>query len=350
MVFGDKSMHFPGQSVPSTINLDAFLSQLKKTFLKYSDALVSLTEKIPHWAVNCAHLLYSDKSIPPALDTLEPGKLYLSYKIDDPSAVTLIGKLNDKKPIQRKLKINTKPASSYITLTSEHLNFATGRSFTCTGSGQSFKSALDHYFLTSLSAKNSYQYNTDGNVNQDGDAFLLAKVISTKGDEKWINEIINSLRKLFAVVSPEQHPAMVTAIEKNLQDFSQFIKTEKNKKMLLHYDPRLWIVIMAICQHFDPLIGQDKTPRQRLRDYIVADSCRKLMKEEDIIPGLASYFQALQMHLEITRHEERNTTETHLKTLRNEYQKNGYCPEITEHREKIKEYHARCTTGPKKKE
>ncbi len=323
-------MYFSTRSMPGVFNLKKFLSKLKKTLLQCSDFINTVSENIPHWASSCAHFLYVEKGVPPHSDVHEPGKLYLSYKTDEPGAVTLVGATKDKRQIKRKLEVKTKGTSNLVTLTSKHVDFVTGRCFTCTGVGQSFQSALDHYFSTSLSGKDGYPYNTTENVHQEGDAFLLSKVLRTKGNESWINDIVNTIKKLFEIISPERHKDLALGIENSIRNVEQVINAQESQ----NYDPRLWLIMMCICQHFDPITGEDQGPRQRLREYIIAESCRKLMKEEDIIPGLAEYFEALQMHCEIIAAGNVQ-----------EYEKKCLYPEIPGHREQIKAYHEQCSAS-----
>lgn len=331
----------------AAVDLDDFLSHLRKTLLECAELILPTSNDVPPWASTCAQLLYSHKSIPPEQGFEEPGKLYISY-LDDPSAVMLVGKSKDEKPIKRKLKIHSKRASSLITITSEHVDFATGKPFTCTGVGHNFKSALDHYFSSCRLDKQCI-YKTDHNVQQEGDAFLLPKVINTKGNESWVEEIVNAVRKLFQLLPPEKHPPVIALIEEGIKRLDQFIRENGNKQIANVYDARLWLIVEAICKHFDPLTGENAHERKELRDYVIANSCRKLMQEKDITPELDSYFQALNMHQEIMETNKAGNLSEVLKVLLEAYQKDNLYPEVLGHREKIKEYYDRCKKHKNKK-
>ncbi|HSW71482.1 MAG TPA: hypothetical protein VLH77_05835 [Gammaproteobacteria bacterium] len=283
-------------------------------------------------------MLYSHKSVPP--EPNEPGKLYISY-LDDPSAVMLLGKSKDHKPIKRKLNIHSKRASSLITITSEHVDFATGKSFTCTGVGHDFESALDHYFSSSRLDKQDI-CKTNQNVEKKGDAFLLQKAINKKGNESWVEDIIKAVGKLFQLLPPEKHPPVVALIEKGIERLDQFIKENGNQSIANFYDPRLWLIVESICKHFDPLTGENASQRKEYRDYLIANSCSKLMQEEDITSSLDSYFQAMSMHQEIMETEKINNLTEVLKVLLDAYRKDNLYPEVEGHREKIKDYYERC--------
>jgi hypothetical protein len=333
-------MRASSRSAPVAVNLDEFLSRLRKALLDCAQAIIPTSGQVPTWATSCSQLLYSNKSVPPEPSVNEPGKLYIFY-FDDPDAVMLVGKSKDQKPIKRKLKINTKRASSLVTITSEHVDFATGKSFTYTGTGHNFKSALDHYF-SSAQLDKKYTYQTDGNVQQEGDAFLLPQVITSKGNENWVEQIVSAVRKLFELFPPERRPALVDLIEKGIQSLDQFIKENGNHEIRNFYDARLWLIVESICKHFDPLTGEDSHHRKPLRDYVIAESCRKLMKEQDMISGLDSYIQAMNMHQEIRETEKDNEPSEALKVLMEAYRKDHLYPEIEGHRERIRDYYDRC--------
>ncbi|HSW71650.1 MAG TPA: hypothetical protein VLH77_06735 [Gammaproteobacteria bacterium] len=330
-------MYSSERPVPAAMNLDAFLLELKEKLIQCSSAICSIPQHIPHWASSCTHLLYSDKSIPPTPEFNEPGKLYISYKLEDPSAVMLVGTTKNKMPIKRKLKI--KECASSFKITSEHVDFTTGKSFTCSGSGQTFQGALDQYFSTSKLDKQG-SIHTEGEVQQEGDAFLWPTILHSKGHESWVEEIIRVVRKLFYLVPQEKHRALAAAIQNSIKDLNEFLKASENEKIVRYYDARLWLIFKSVCEHFNPLSEDNDHQRKELREHVIAENCRKLMKEEDIIPGLDSYFQALQMHQEIMESEQKEDPQA--QTLISEYKKNRLYPEVEGHREQIKQYHRRC--------
>jgi hypothetical protein len=314
------------------VNLDKFLSKLKITLTKCGGAIaVASQASPPQWATSYTHLLYTDKSIPP--DFNEPGKLYISFKTEHPGTVKLVGKTKDQKPINRMLNIS-QPNRNLVTIISEHKDFRTGRVVTWKGVGKTFQSALDHYFASSDLKKPDYTYNTDGNVQHKGDAFLLPRTITSKGDEGWVSEIVNTVRKLINLIPEDKHDEVLTTIEKNIQGFDKFIKSSENDKVIIQYDARLWLIVEAVCKHFDPINEADDPKRKGLRDYFIAECCSKLMREEDIIPGIKNYFEAMKMHHDIVK--------TAKEEVLSEYKTHKLYPEIAEHRERIKEYHGKC--------
>lgn len=333
-------MHASNRAAQEAVSLDEFLSRLRKALIANSHAVNSSPPPLPQWAASCAQLLYSHKSIPPEPSINEPGKLYISCT-SEPDAVMLVGKSKDQRPIKRKLKINTKRASCLVTITSEHVDFATGKCFTCTGVGQSFQSALDHYFTTSKLDK-QYTYKTDSNVQQEGDAFLLPKVLRSKGHESWVEEIVKAVKELFRLVPEENHHALANVIENAMASLDQFMKENGNEKIVKFYDARLWLIVESVCKHFDPLTSEDGKQRKNLRDYLIAESCKKLMKEEDMIAGLDNYFQALNMHQEIMKHEGGKDLEEALKIIVEAYKQDKLYPEVEGHRDRIRNYYERC--------
>lgn len=330
------------KSLQDTVKLDKFLSKLEIALTTCSEAIMAaVSKRVPPWAASCTHLLYSHKSIPPHFN--QPGKLYISYKTEDPSAVSLVGKAQDKKPINRKLKISQK-AGNLIVIVSEHKDFITGKCFSCVGIGKTFKAALDHYFSNSDLKKTNYTYNTDGNIQKEGDAFILPQVLMIKGSKPWITEIVNIVGKLIHLFPAEKHCEIQETIEKSIQDMDGFLKSREKENITSHYDARLWIIVESICKHFDVLTGRENTKRKDLRDYFIAECCSKFTKGENIIPRLKDYFDTMKMQLEISTACEKDDPDGHLKALIHEYKKNNLFPEIEEHRETIKKYHHQCNS------
>lgn len=332
-------MHASKRTTVATVALDEFLSRLRKALIECSKAIIPASSNVPQWAASCSHLLYSAKGVPPESSFDEPGKLYISCT-EDPTAVMLVGKARDQKPIKRKLKISTKRASNLITITSEHFDFITGKCFTCTGVGQNFKSALDHYFLSSKLDKN-YTYKTDGNVQQKGDAFLLPKVLTSRGNEGWVEEIVDAVRKVFLLVPEKKHGTLAMGIEKAVSTLDQFLKARENEKIVNFHDARLWLIVESICKHFDPLGSEEEQKRKSLRDYLIAECCRKLMNAEDIAPSLDSYFQAMNMHQELMQFNKAEDSIELIKVIVEAYVKDNLIPEVEGHRERIKDYYER---------
>lgn len=322
------------------VNLDKFLSKLKLTLIQCSEAVIASSKaNPPQWAASFTNLFYSDKSVPP--DCQEPGKLYISYKTKNPSTVKLVGKTKDAKPINRMLNVSQQ-TSNLVTIVSEHKDFATGRLVTWKGVGKTFKHALDHYFASSDLKKPDYTYNTDGNIQHQGDAFLLPMTITEKGSDYWVSEIVNTAKKLIHLVPQEKHDEVLNTIEKNIQTLDKFIKAGENEKIVVHYDARLWLIVEAVCKHFDPLNESEESKRKDLRDYFIAECCSKLMREEDIIPGVKNYFEAMQMHRDINDLAKREDPNGDWKALLSEYKSHNLYPEVEGHREKIKEYYGKC--------
>lgn len=298
-------------------DLDLFLRKLLTQKQSYASIFSSST--IPSWARHCASLLYSPQSVPSVFP--EPNQLYLCYQ-DIASEVGLVGESHAKKRIDRTLKVEAKGSS--VIVRSTHKNLKTNDFETFEGRGNCFETAISDYFAKSDLKGPDYQF-TLKNVQKEGDAFLLQQMQGKKG-HYLVDQMVAVIKKIFQVVPEDKQPEVAASIEEHLRGLSKIRNLPENKKLFNHYDPRLWVVIECLCEHFD--VQEIELRRKVYRDHVIADCCSHLMKGKDILPRLQGYVDALHQHNEIMK-ELGSTLD---------YTKQNLCPEIARDRDKIKEY------------